>query len=186
MQLRRLLTVSAVSLASMGGLAACGAEHEVKHGETEGVMVETGHLKYQVQISRILNPADWEDRDYLKGLPAGSRLGNGEDWFGVFIRVFNETGQPHPSASQFVMRDTTGKEFRPVQIDTNANPVAFRSATVAGKSQLPLPNSLGQINTTQGGLLLYKVPSGSFQNRPLVWHVKDPASSDEAEVTLDI
>ena len=55
---------------------------------TEGAYVDVGDLKYQVQISRQLNPADVEDRDYLMGLAGatGSSAAD-EEWFAVFMRV---------------------------------------------------------------------------------------------------
>jgi hypothetical protein len=187
MPLRRLLAVAAVSLSAMGGLSACGAEHEVKEGITEGIYVSTGELKYQVQISRVLNPSDWEDRDYLKGISSADQtLASDEDWFGVFIRAFNETDDPHPAATEFTITDTTGREFRPVRIDTNLNPVAFRPQVVDGGEQLPLANSLGRVNSTQGGLILYKIPSANFENRPLEFFIKAPVGDDEARVTLDV
>ena len=94
MQLRRLAAITAVALAAATSLAACGSGgEEPTAGETEGIYVNTGDLKYQVQISRQLNAADFEDRDYLTGLPVADQ----------------EAGRPARSGS----RSSSGSSTRP-------------------------------------------------------------------------
>jgi len=186
MQLRRLAATAAVAIAAATTLSACGGE-EPHAGETEGIYVNTGDLKYQVQISRQLNAADFEDRDYLTGLPAADKvLPAGDEWFAVFIRVFNMTKTDHPSASQFEIRDTTGKTFTPIQLDTSINRVAYKAAEVGAGDQIPVPGSLARDNLTQGGLLLFKVPNGTYANRPLELHITPPEGGPEATVDLDV
>jgi hypothetical protein len=188
MQLRRLAAITAVALAAATSLAACGSGgEEPTAGETEGIYVNTGDLKYQVQISRQLNAADFEDRDYLTGLPAADKaLAPGEEWFAVFIRVFNMTKEPHPSASQFEIRDTTGQIFKPIAINTHINRVAYKPAEVGSGDQIPVPGSLARENLTQGGLILFKVPNSAYANRPLELNITPPDGSHEATVDLDV
>jgi hypothetical protein len=188
MPLRRLAATTAVVLTAATSLAACGGgTEEPRHAATEGVYVNTGDLKYQVQISRQLTAGDFEDRDYLTGLPASdSTLGKGEEWFAVFIRVFNHTKAAHPSAEQFVVRDTTGKEFQPVAVDTSVNRVAYRPTVVAAGEQIPVSGSLARENLTQGGMLLFKVPTASYASRPLELHIAPPEGGPEATVDLDV
>ena len=70
----RQVVLLAADIALVAALGACGAkEDEITHGETEGAYLDLGELKYQVQISRQLNPADREDEAYLLGLPAEER-----------------------------------------------------------------------------------------------------------------
>jgi hypothetical protein len=186
MQLRRLLATTALAVAAAASLAACGSEEDVSHGKTEGVYVTTGDLKYQVQISRQLNQFDFEDRDYLTGLPRTDRLAPGEEWFAVFIRVFNQSDGPHPSASRFTIRDTTGKTFLPEPIDLNINRVAYRPLVVKAGDQIPVPGSLARENATQGGMILFKIPVSSYANRPLELHIAPPEGGAEATVDLDV
>jgi hypothetical protein len=185
MPLRRLVATTAVALSAAALLTACGKDDPTSEGETEGVYVTTGHLAYQVQISRQLNPTDFEDRDYLVGLPAGAQLGRRQDWFGVFIRVINRGDDPHQSARRFEIVDTTGKRFDPIRLGPD-NTVAYRPLVVKGGDQIPLPGSQARENATQGGLLLFKVPVGSFANRPLVLHITPPEGGEEATVDLDV
>jgi hypothetical protein len=188
MQLRRLAATTAVALAATTSLAACGgSSEEPTSGKTEGVYVNTGDLKYQVQISRQLNPWDFEDRDYLTGLAGSDKnLRSGQEWFAVFIRVFNKTNDPHKAASQFSIRDTTGKEYRPVRIDPNINRVAYTPLVVGGGDQIPLPGSLARENLTQGGLILFKVNNSSYASRPLELNITPPDGGQPATVDLDV
>jgi hypothetical protein len=187
MQLRRLAVTTVAAIAAATSLAACGAEEEVHSAKTEGVYVTTGDLAYQVQISRQLNPTDFEDRDYLKGVPGGPEgLAKGEEWFAVFVRVFNRSDQPHPSASRFVIRDTTGEEFPQVPLDLGANSAAYAPATVNPGDQIPVPGSLARENDAQGGLVLFKVPPAAYANRPLELHIAPPKGGQEATVDLDV
>jgi len=187
MSLRRLALAAAVAFAVSSGLAACGSEEAVHEAKTEGVYVTAGGLKYQVQISRVLNPSDFEDQDYLKGLSGSDRaLPADENWFAIFVRVFNQSEDPHPSAQQFSIEDTTGKRFEPVQLSREANSVAYVPRTVKPGDQIPLPGSLSRENATQGGLVLYKIPNTSLDNRPLVLHIASPEGGEEATVDLDV
>ena len=186
MQLRRLVATTVVAVAAATSLAACGSEEEPTAGATEGIYVNTGDLKYQVQISRQLNEKDFEDRDYLTGLPVGSALRPGQEYFAVFMRVFNKTDEDHLAASQFVIRDTTGKEYRPIAINTNINRTAYRAAIVHGGDQIPVPGSLARENLTQGGLILFKVENGSYANRPLELNIMPPGGGEPATVDLDV
>ncbi|HEU4974618.1 MAG TPA: hypothetical protein VFT50_05970 [Baekduia sp.] len=186
MQLRRLLATTALALVAATSLAACG-EEETSNGKTEGVYVTTGDLKYQVQISRQLNPHDFEDHDYLVGRTgANANLKPNEDWFGVFLRVRNTSDAPHQSASRFYIEDTTGQRFDPVTLNQSVNVVAYKPLVVGPGDQLPVPGSLARENPTQGGLVLFKVPVSSFANRPLVLHIEPAEGGQEATVDLDV
>ena len=187
MQPRRLFATTAVAVTVATSLAACGNDNAESHGANEGVYVTTGHLGYQVQISRQLNPNDYEDRDFLKSVPAADRtLGRGEEFFGIFLRVFNKSDASHRSASDFVIEDTTGKQFRPVAVDT-AQAVGFYQPLVVGPGdQLPLAGSFARENTAQGGLVLFKVPVSSYANRPLLLRIASPEGGPEATVDLDV
>ncbi|WCB95730.1 hypothetical protein DSM104299_04479 [Baekduia alba] len=186
MKLRRLVALATVALAATTSLAACGSDSEPTAGKTEGVYVNTGDLAYQVQISRQLNEKDFEDRDYLTGLPVGARLAPNQEWFAVFVRVFNRTKAPHEAASQFVIRDTTGKEYQPVALNTNINRVAYHANVVDGGDQIPVPGSLARENLTQGGLILFKVENSSYASRPLELDITPPDGGKSATVDLDV
>jgi hypothetical protein len=188
MTIRRLATAAA-TLALVSGLAACGNKEKVTHvGETEGVYVDVGPMKYQVQISRQLNPSVPEDRTFLSGVsPADTKLGAGETWFAVFVRIENDSKAAQKAATSFEITDTQGDVYRPVTIGSD-NPFHYILGDVPAKSNVPDMDSVaGQ--TSVGGLeLLFKVQQSSLQeNRPLIFKIHSPQDfSEVSEVDLDI
>src|SRR5437588_9958374 len=93
---RRLRLFALLLLAALA-LGACGESHtKVSTGTYAGESganapyLNLGPLVYQVQLSRELNPNNTEDAGYLQGVPfAEGRLLPGEEWFGVFMQVYN-------------------------------------------------------------------------------------------------
>jgi hypothetical protein len=184
--MRRLLVISA-ALACALFAAGCGNKQEtVTLGETEGIYLDIDHLKYQVQISRYMNANDVEDRAYLTGLPSSTaQPGGDETWFGVFLRVQNTTDDTIAPANDFQIVDTQEKVYRPIPIDTNVNPFAYKPDPIPPKGLIPEPDSAASENTIQGSLLLFKVKTESLQNRPLEFRFKR-GSGTEGVVDLDV
>jgi hypothetical protein len=183
----RVLALLAVAVLGLAAGACGNKKHEVTRGETEGIYLDLGDLKYQVQISRQLNPADAEDRAYLAGVPAAERtLRPDQTWFAIFVRVQNTTNSPHTSAEEFEIIDTQGTIFRPIELGPE-NPFAYRPATLPPESVLPRPDSPAAENTIQGSLLLFKMPYANLENRPLEFEIRDPADPERtALVALDV
>ena len=183
---RRLATLMLVALAALT-LGACGNKEKVTlHGSTEGIYIDVGDLKYQVQISRLLNPTDTEDRDYFVDLPAGQQLAPDENWFAVFIRVENDSGKAEPATDGYSIRDTQGNVYKPITMGPK-NVFAYRPAVLQPKDILPLPSSAAAENTIQGSMLLFKIPVANFQNRPLVLEIPPPhGNGPTGSVDLDV
>jgi hypothetical protein len=174
-RLRRPLAILVALLAS-GGLAACGKHPDenapVVRAETEGLYLDIGDLKYQVQISRELNPHDLQDRSYLEGVPVAQRgLKPDQVWFGVFLRVENETGVAHPPSNDIEIVDTQEASFRPVPL-APANAFAYRSADpVPANDVVPLRDTPAFDTPIRGSLILFKLTLTSLGNRPLELHI---------------
>ncbi len=180
----RLVTLMLVALAAVA-LGACGNKEKVTlHGDTEGIYVDVGGLKYQVQISRLLNPTDREDSGYLVDLPAGQQLGADENWFAVFMRVENDSDKPAPATNGYSIRDTQGHVYKPIAMGPK-NVFAYRAAVLQPKDVLPLPSSPAAESTIQGSMLLFKIPVANFQNRPLVLRIP-PAEGGGPTGTVDL
>jgi hypothetical protein len=179
------LTAVLALLAGVLLTAGCG------HSETgyqvaatsEGLYQEQGGLKYQVQISRYLNPADPEDSAYLKGLPSGMRLANNQIWFGVFMRVENDGQRTASATSAYVITDTLGHKFRPVALNPNVNPFAYRPRPLAPGTLLPTPDSVAGQGAIKGSLVLFRLNEADLQNRPLDLHI---GQTRPATVELDL
>jgi hypothetical protein len=183
---RRLVTLMLVALAALV-LGACGNKEErTLHGDTEGIYIDVGDLKYQVQISRVLNPNDREDRDYLVDLPADQQLGSDENWFAVFMRVENDSDKAARATDAYSIKDTQGNVYKPIAMGPK-NVFAYRPAVLQPKDILPLPSSAAAENTIQGAMLLFKIPVANFQNRPLVLEIPEPEGGNETgTVDLDV
>jgi len=187
---RRLPILALLACASLT-LAACGGEKgEVQFAETEGVQVTVGDLQYQVQVSRVLNPAEVEDKGLLKGVPtAEQELEAGEEWFAVFVQARNNRDEPQISAAKegFSVEDTLGTEFEAVDVD---NQLAYEQETVGPDSMIPAPDSVASSFNTNGSMLLFKLTRQALENRPLELTIRDPGapSDDEksAHVDLDV
>ena len=182
----RLATALAVLVAAVA-LGACGNKKDfLTKAETEGQYITVGHLKYQVQISRQLEPSSPEDRWYLLGLrPEDRPLPNDQVWFALFIRVENDGDHVWPAATDFTIRDTVGNDYRPLPL--THNPFSYRAIRMAPKTLIPVIDSPAAESTIQGSLLLFKIPNASLENRPLEFIVKSPgAQPREGSVNLDV
>jgi hypothetical protein len=179
-----LLALAASALA----LAGCGNRVEVRTvADTEGIYIDVGELKYQVQLSRIINPNDEEDRSYLQGLPAGTaQPGSDEAWFGVWMRVENDTDDKTlTAADEFEIVDTQEHSFTPVQLDNN--PLAYEAQDLTPHTVIPSPNSPAGEGVIQGSLILFKVTTEALANRPLEFKIQSPALPDDVGIVdLDV
>jgi hypothetical protein len=185
----RLARIALLSLVALAALAATGCGNKTETaivGETEGIYVTVDELTYQVQLSRILNPASIEDQGYLVGLPEGEEPSPEEVWFGVFMRVENETDQELPAAEDFRIVDTQEDEFEPVELDREVNVFGYEPRTIPPGELLPAANSAASDNTIQGALVLFKLTTQSLYNRPLELVIESSRGGDDAIVDIDV
>jgi hypothetical protein len=161
----RLVLALAILVAVFAG---CGTSGTALVADTEGIYLDVDGLKYQIEMSRYVNPADVEDSEYLIGVAADSVTpAADETLFGVWVRVQNESDEPLPAADTWEIHDTQEQIYRPVPIDTDINPFAYEAIDVAPNTVLPLPSSAAGQGPIQGLLLLFKLKTDSLQNRPL-------------------
>lgn len=175
-------------------LAACGQSHtpltredNTGAGGVNSDYITLGPLKYQVQISRPLNPFSNEDEGYLAGLPPSDRLPTpGTAWLGVFLLVLNPSSRPAVPASSFALTDTQGHLYRPVPL-LPTDPYAYSAQPVPAGGQLPLPGTTAFYGPTGGELLLFHIPYTAYDNRPLTLIFSNPLdATKKGIVTLDV
>jgi hypothetical protein len=188
------LAVVVLALSATLLLGACGDSHtKVTTGTYAGESgvnapyLDVGPLVYEVQLSRELNPYDAEDATYLEGLtPAQRKLAPGEEWFGVFIQVYNHTSQTQTASDSLTITDTQENSYIPL-VPSGSNPFTYKAGPVQAKSQIPEPNSVADNGPTQGALLLYKIKVISLDNRPLILKIVDQSDpSQTASAELDV
>jgi hypothetical protein len=190
----RMLLPGALALLALWGLPGCGDSHtKVTTGTYAGESganapyLDVGPLTYEVQLSRQLSPFDTEDASYLHGLSQFQRaLSSEQEWFAVFLQVYNYTRASHAAASSVTITDTQGHTYAPVVPD-QSNQFAYRGGTVEANGRLPVPDSIAADGPTQGSLLLYKIQITALDNRPLKITIVNPGNSSEtATAELDV
>jgi hypothetical protein len=175
--LGRTATLAAAAAAVALLAAGCGEEEELD--VVEGEPVELGDLRYNVQITRFLNPDDPEDVAYLEGEPKPSAR---EAYLGVFMTIENEGEETVDAPASFEVTDTRGGAFESLEVD---NPYALDLGAPIGPGQeLPPPGTPASSGPIKGAMLLFLVDQGVTENRPLELEI--PSSSGDGRVELDI
>jgi hypothetical protein len=187
--LRTVLATALIVLAAAG----CGHDEAAETAlqqtaETEGLYLDVNGLKYQIQMSRFMNPNDVEDQEYLVGLPDGAPPPSADEiYFGVWVRVENTSkDETRPAASVWEIHDTQENVYRPIPLDTEINPFAFEPVDVPPKTVIPLSTSAAGQGPTQGLMLLFKIRNEAFQNRPLELRFRNGGSGQEGTYDLDV
>ncbi len=190
----RKLPLAVVAAVAVLGISACGDSHtKVTTGTYAGESganapyLDVGPLVYQVQLSRELNPYNAEDVSYLQGLtPAQRQLGPGQEWFAVFMQVYNHTTRPHVATTNITISDTQENVYAPI-LPPVTNQFAYRGGVILAAGQIPEPGTIVADAPTQGALLLYKIQIVSLDNRPLELKIVDPLNLREyASAELDV
>jgi hypothetical protein len=182
---RPLLAFALLVLIACG--SGCGSSTEATVADTEGLYLDIGGLKYQIEMSRYLNPADVEDSQYLIGAPDSVRQpAANEVLFGVWVRVQNTSGETRRSADTWEIHDTLDNVYRPLPVQTELNPFVYQAQDVPPDTVIPLPTSAAGQGPTQGLLLIFKIKVDSLQNRPLELRFSNGAQGQVGTYDLDV
>jgi hypothetical protein len=181
---RRLAMLAAGAVLALG-LAACGRESHPTTADTEGIYVNAGPLTYQVQLSRELNPFNAGDREYLVGV-SSPPLKPDEEWFAVFMYAVNKTHTDHTTTNAFDIVDTIGNKYYPVSINTAINPFAWTPQTLKPLGTEPALDTAASFVPPQGSLLLFKLNTSIYSNRPLTLQIYAAGQSHPSTVSLDL
>ena len=169
------------------GVAACGKTNDPSSAVNNGVYVNAGPITYQLEISRELNQYSTEDSQYIRGLSGGaSTLAPNQIWYGVFLWAKNQTKRAHVTAGNFDIVDTQGNHYSPVTLNPSANPYAWTSQLLAPSSVEPGPDTTASFGPTQGALLLFKLPTSVYDDRPLLLDIYAPGQTKPATISLDL
>jgi len=165
------------------------AGHEVADDNNDGAYVSAGAMTYQLEISRELNPYGAEDSQYLKGLPKGtSSTGLKPDqlWYGVFLWAKNQHHAAHWTSDKFEILDTDGRVYRPIKLDAAVNPMAWTSRKHVNGQTEPSQDSIAAQFYSGGKLILFKLNSSIYSNRPLTLYILSPAGKRIGEISLNL
>jgi hypothetical protein len=184
---RYLILVVALSLAL--GTAACGKQQHPSDAtaENNGFYVDAGQITYQLQISRELNQYSTEDSQYLTGLPRGtSKLKPDELWYGIFLWAKNQSSQNEVTASRFDIVDTQGNRYYPVTLNPVANQYAWTAQSLRPLGIEPGPDTTANFGPTQGGLVLFRLNTSVYSNRPLALEIYAQGAPHPSTISLDL
>ena len=128
-----------------------------------------------------------EDKQYLMGLPDGiaPQLPGDETWFGVWMRVKNYSDASLTPTDTFRIEDTEGDEFRPIALDSAANPFVYEPILLHHAQVLPTPDTAAASGPIQGSLILFRLKVNSLQNRPLKLMI-EKEGAESGEIDLDL
>lgn len=158
----------------------------VASSNNDGVYVDAGPITYQLQVSRQLNPYATEDSQYLVGVPGARSLRPDELWYGVFLWAKNQQKVPESTTGNFLIEDTQGNRYYPLAINHSVNPYVWTSQQLAPGGIQPGPDTTASFGPTQGELLLFKLTSAVYDNRPLTLKILGPARQLWGTISLDL
>jgi hypothetical protein len=170
-------------------VAGCGnhSNSADANANNNGAYIQAGQVTYQLQVSRVLNQYVTEDHQYLSGLPAGtSAPAPDQTWYGVFLWAKNGTNQPRQTAGTFDIVDTSGNHYYPLQLNPSLNLYAWSPQVLAPLETEPAPNTTASFGPTQGSMLLFKLNTSVYANRPLTLEIHPPGSSKVSTISLDL
>ncbi len=172
--------VAIVAIVVGAAVSGCDTAPENANQVTEGQGIKLGDLLYNVQITRILNPNDPEDKAYLVGQQP---LTGDEYYLGVFMRIDNDGSSPAQVASDLKVVDTVGDTFDPIPSESLF--ALALGATIHGGDQLPEPESTAANGPIEGAMVLFRIDASAIQDRPLTLEIPSSDGST-GRVELDI
>jgi hypothetical protein len=162
-------------------LSGCDTAPENANQVIEGQGIKQGDLLYNVQITRILNPNDAEDKAYLVGQQP---LTGDQYYLGVFMKVENEGSSSAQVSGDLEVVDTVGDTFQPIPSDSLF--ALQPGATIHAGDQLPEGESTAANGPIQGAMVLFRITGAAIEDRPLTLHIPDATGGETGEVELDI
>lgn len=170
------------------GLSACGSHNSrAADANNNGTYVNAGGVTYQLQVSRQLNAYGTEDSQYLTGLPSGPlTLSPDQLWYGVFLWAQNKTNRPRTTTSNFDIVDTQDNVYYPVLVHTTDNPYVWTSQTLPPDATEPGLDTTASYGPTQGKVVLFKLSTTVYNNRPLTLQIRGPQQQLWGTISLDL
>jgi hypothetical protein len=172
------IAVAAIALGVL--VSGCDTAPENANQVSEGQGIKLGELLYNVQITRILNLDDAEDKAYLVGQKA---LPPDQYYLGVFMRVDNEGSSSAQVARDFKVVDTVGTTFAP--LPSKSLFALEPGQTIHGGDQLPEGESTAANGPIEGSMVLFRITESAIEDRPLTLEIPSSDGST-GEVELDI
>ena len=156
------------SLAALGARAAAATRPTTADvGETEGIYVDVDELNYQVQVSRHPQPARTRTRPTCRGCPrTTAEPAADEVWFAVFMRVENETDEPHASRRGVRDRGHAGQRVRADRARHRGQPVRLRARPSSAAERAAADPELARVGQHDPGRAAAVQDAGQLARQP--------------------
>jgi hypothetical protein len=182
-----VLAMIALALAGCGRTTQTGvSQDQLSNGDEP--YFNAGPVTYQVQISRQINAFDSDDVQYLAGVKNAQSIPGTDFWYGVFLWAKNQNQQTEETAGikDFELTDSVGNVYKPVKLNPSVNPYAW-SAQLLGQNEIePASDSIASNGSSGGSMLLFKLPSSVYSDRPLTLRIWAPGEQKPSYVSLDL
>lgn len=133
--------------------------------ERERPVVVDG-LRYDPLLARRLNPRIVPDEGLLSGrLPSDQ-----QQWFGVFLRVCNDSDRTRATSSRLALVDADGARVEVSDALPASNPFAYHATAVEPEDCIPKSGSVAE-RVSDGALVLFEVPEDFLMNRPVALEI---------------
>ena len=163
--------------------SGCGKDDKGEP-KREGLGLHVAGITYRVYLTRQINQHDAEDRAYWHGAEPPP----GFTYYGVFISACNEGKKPLTPVDHFKVVDNQDNEFEPLPAEVH-NEFHYRPRVLPHKACVPENGSAAANGPTGGGLLIFKIPVQSIENRPLELEIEAEGEDGKLEhgaVELDL
>ena len=162
---------------------------EVADSNNDGAYLQAGGMTYQLQVSRVLNPWGAEDSQYFKGLPKGTmvyRIKPDQLWYGVFLWAKNQQHHAVTTSDNFEIVDTSGDVYHPVKLNPGVNPYAWNARSLVYGETEPSQDSTAAQYFNGGKLILFKLNTSIYSNRPLTLYIMSPSGQKLGSIALNL
>jgi hypothetical protein len=146
----------------------------------------SGQMTYQIQESRVLNPYNVGDVQYLAGVKDAQSIPGNKMWFAVFLWAKNQSHQTQWTTDHFTMTDSSGATYYPTKLNPNINPYAWDAEKLSRDGIEPGPDTTAGYGPIGGGLILFELPTSVYSNRPLTLDVYGVGAKKASTVSLDL
>jgi hypothetical protein len=175
------LALLVLLLGFAGAVSGCGSDNKKTSG-SEGEFINVGDAVYQVQLTRLLNPEQRPDNDYLRGQPP---LSANEAYLGSFLTIDNEGKTPYSPPRDMKVVDTQGNEYLPLGTPQSSFGLDFGKPIPPDQSAPP-PNSPADGGPEGGAMVLFRIKTPSAtDNLPLYLEVPAPGGKT-SRIRLDV
>jgi hypothetical protein len=107
-------------------------------------------------------------------------------WYAVFLQAKNQSDSAAKTSDTFDIVDTQGNKYYPLALNPSQNPYAWQSMTLEPSAVEPGADTTASFGPTQGRLLLFKLPTQVYSNRPLTLQIHSPGQSTSSSISLDL